>query len=262
MPPQEFGQLAASRLLTHQQPFEVLASWRDSGIRLPTCAWVVARALRGPRPGRASRALAGLADRGRVVTTSLCRRRPALRWEPQADDRDYWAPPPAPGGRVLPPTLETGPLPEEMAAAVFDLAYSRGATTACVAALACDVLVWGQTEHRELLGLLTSELSPAWRDFCGRVESFGSAPLPLSGLTATRTEPRRSAAWRREERRSSPRSTGSRRCVTASASTPGPPCTARCSGKAASCSGSCAAARAGTAERQGAGTAPAARRPA
>jgi len=203
VPPQEFGQLAASRLLTHQQPFEVLASWRDSGIPAADLRRVVAGALYaglGPAE-RAEPWLDWLIEdawsRQAYVEGALL-----SRWEAQKDDRATTGRRrPLQAAALLAAALETGPLAEEMAAAVFDLGDSRGATTAGAAALACDVLVWGQTEHRELLGLLKSELSPAWRDFCGRVESFGSAPLPLSRLTAhqNRAERVRSLEERRTE---------------------------------------------------------------
>jgi hypothetical protein len=186
VPAQEFAQLAAERLSAHHQPFEVLSSWRDSGVPPADLRRVAAVALHaglGPAE-RAEPWLDWLIEdawaREAYVEGALL-----SRWEPRVSDGEATRRRrPLRAAALLAAALEAGPLPDEMTAAVFDLGDSPGAATAGAASLACDVLVWGQTDHRELLSLLTGDLSPAWRDFCTRVEAFGSAPLPLSRLTA------------------------------------------------------------------------------
>jgi hypothetical protein len=202
-PAQEFGRLAAERLHAHDQPFDVLSSWRNSGVPPAELRRVAAAALyAGVGPAeRAEPWLDWLIEdawsREAYVEGALL-----SHWEPKGGDGEATRPQrPLRAAALLAAALETGPLPGEMASAVFELGDSLGAMTAGAASLACDVLVWGQTEHRDLLSLLTDALSPAWRDFCTRVESFGSAPLPLSRFTAdqNRAETVRSLEEKRAE---------------------------------------------------------------
>lgn len=203
VPAQDFGRLAAERLRAHNQPFDVLSSWRDSGVPRADLRRVAAAALYADL-GPAEQAEIWLDwliedawSRRAYVEAALL-----SRWEPKVSDGAATTPDrPLRAAALLAAALETGPLTGEMAAAVFDLGDSLGAKTAGAASLACDVLVRGQTEHRDLLSLLSDELSPAWRDFCTRVESFGSAPLPLSRFTAdqNRAETVRSLEEKRAE---------------------------------------------------------------
>lgn len=185
VPGQDFARVAAERLSAHDQPFEALSSWRDSEVPRDDLRRVAAAAIYanfGP-PEQAERWLDWLIEDA-WLRTAYVEAALLSRWEPDSRDGAAISNRSLRAAALLSAALETGPLTSDMAAAVFDLGDSLGAKTAGAASIACDVLVRGSTEHRELLGLLADDLSPAWRDFCTRVESFGSAPLPLSQFAA------------------------------------------------------------------------------
>ncbi|SDT20734.1 hypothetical protein [Jiangella sp. DSM 45060] len=201
VPAQDFGRVAAERLRAHDRPFDVLKSWLESDVPRGDLRRVAAAALHnGLGPARQAETWLGWLvedgwTRGAFVEAALL-----SRWEPEARDGEVATPDrPLRAAALLAAALETRPLTGDMAEAVFDLGDSLGAKTAGAASLACDVLVCGSTGHRDFLGLLSGDLAPAWRDFCSRVESFGSAPLPLSRFAADQN---RSAMERAiEERR-------------------------------------------------------------
>ncbi|NKY28545.1 hypothetical protein [Nocardia gamkensis] len=185
-PAQDFGKVAVARLRAYAQPLDVLSSWRDSQVPAHDLRRLAAAALHAGigSPEQDETWLGWLIEdawsREAYVEAALL-----SRWEPEVSDEVVLSPDRAlRAAALLSAALEVGPLTEDMTAAVFDLGDSRGAEMAGAAALACEVLVRGQLDHRATLGLLSGDLSPAWRDFCTRVESFDAAPLLLSRFSA------------------------------------------------------------------------------
>ncbi|WP_149439341.1 hypothetical protein [Mycolicibacterium sp. P1-5] len=182
---QDLGPVAAKLLSTLAEPLAVLSTWREGGVPAEDLRKVAAAVLHAEL-GMAGEALTWadwlLEDawsRNAFVEAALL-----SGWRPRPSGLPAEADLPLRAAAILCATLETGPLASEMAAAVFELGNGLGAQTAGAAALVCDVLVRGQSESRELLGLLGAGVAPAWRRLCAQVENFRTIPLPLSRFTA------------------------------------------------------------------------------
>lgn len=190
----DFGQSVVVRLRSLDNPFAVLSVWRELGIPDNELRQAVAAVLHAGL-GPAADACDWLDwliedawERGAYVEAAIL-----------ADRRDGLGST-LRTAAVLTSTLETGPFGDLIEDAFFALEDSPVAKTAGAVGVMSEVLVWGDARSAELLGLLSDDLSPAWRELCGRVERFRHVPLPLAYLAAeqTRAETVRSLDRRRE----------------------------------------------------------------
>jgi hypothetical protein len=184
--PGEFSQIVLERLRAVDDPFAVLAAWRDKVPVADLRAVVAAIVSAGIGDDLARDAwlrwlIADAWRRNAFVAAAILAGRLAGR--PGALDL----------AAIMVAALEAGPLGDVIVDAALYLAdsaetHAAGALTAGAAGALAELLMWGGHQAAGVLGLLAPGLPPNWCALCEQVEEFRAVPLPLVDLAADQTK--------------------------------------------------------------------------
>ena len=188
----DFGRLAASRLRTMADPYQVLDTWRATGVPDAELRAAAAALLSETQPG-AERVSGETEWLGWLVEDAW--RREAFVEAALISERLTGRPGlPLRAVATLATALEVGPLGSLVEDVALALAVeceespeTVGAATAGAAGALAELLLWGGEEGRSAVDMLLPALSPTWRECCERVRAMKSLPIPLAALTENQT---------------------------------------------------------------------------